>query len=75
MKYSDKLEQWFQQEKAEGRLVDLKLTLPTYEEKELQLGRKLSSVEKEEMLESSAKAIYETLTGQRKTVDITHKKL
>jgi hypothetical protein len=70
--YLEKLEKWYQTELKEGRLVDLKMTLRTWEEQAEDLGRPLADSEKKASLERSAKAMYETLTGKRKSVDITH---
>lgn len=70
--YLEKLEDWFQAEKAAGQIADLKLTLKTWAECEEDLGRLLSQEEKSGQLERTAKAIYETVTGKRKCIDMTN---
>lgn len=54
MTYTEKLEQWFQTERAAGRVVDLKFF----------------PIDPDESVEGLCKAVYETLTGVRKTEPI-----
>lgn len=51
MTYKDKLEAWFRAEKASGRLKDLKFF----------------AIDLDCSMERHAKAVFETLTGKRKT--------
>lgn len=65
--YAQKLEKWYQTECNEGRMVDIKMTCVTNEEVESELGRKLTDAEKAARVEATCKAVYETVTGKRKT--------
>ena len=51
MTYVERLEEWYQTERAAGRVVDIKF----------------APVDSETTAEQHAKAVYETVTGQRKT--------
>lgn len=61
MSYTEKLQEWFTQEKAAGRLVDLKFFPGLFDPN--------GSVEK------FARAVYETLTGVRPTKRLDTKDL
>lgn len=73
MSYVQKLEDWYNKEKLAGRLIDIKFTLKTNEERELELGRKLTQEEKDAQLERTAKAVYKIVTNETKGVDFNHK--
>ena len=73
MSYVQKLEDWYNKERLAGRLIDIKFTLKTNEERELELGRKLTQKEKDAQLERTAKAVYKIVTKETKGVDFNHK--
>lgn len=68
--YIDKLEVWMQAEKAAGRFGDLKMGSKLYTQDEIDAR---TPEQAEAMMEATAKAVYETITGKRNSVDITHK--
>lgn len=51
MSYLQKLEEWYQAERTAGRVLDIKF----------------APVDAETTVEQHAKAVYETVTGQRET--------
>lgn len=69
--FMEKLDEWFQTERAAGRILDIRISTKTSKEHEEELGRSLSQEEKNERLEKTAKAVYETVTGKRKFVAMT----
>lgn len=72
--WQDKLESWYATERSAGRAADLKVSCKTYEEYESE-GKVFTDEEKNDLLERTARAVYETLTGQRSEVDISARPL
>jgi hypothetical protein len=60
MNYSDKLSEWFEAEKAAGRVVDLKF---------------FPGVDAEGSINTLSRAVFETVTGERKTEPLDTTKL
>lgn len=60
MNYAEKLEEWFKTEKAEGRLVDVKF---------------FPGIDQDGSVHKLLKAVYETVTGSRKTENLDTKNL
>ena len=60
MTYCEKLQEWYEKEKKEGRLIDIRFYPGT---------------NRDALIEDAAREVYEVVTGVRESYDLTNEEL